>query len=48
MKDALFFPILPGGMGEPNAEVKVVNEETGISICIIWNTFFFFLVRDDI
>lgn len=37
MKDTLFFPILPGGMGEPNAEVKVVNEETGISICMFWS-----------
>lgn len=30
VKDGFFFPTLLGGMGEPNAEVKVVNEETGI------------------
>ncbi len=38
MKDALFFPTLLGGMGEPNAEVKVVNEETGI----VFFFYFFF------
>lgn len=41
VKDALFFPTLSGGMGEPNAEVKVVNEEAGI----VFGTCIFFLMK---